>query len=370
MQNNLLLSFAEAANYAVYILIAVLMLLAMITVHEFGHYVTGKLFRFKINEFAIGFGPAIFKKTKKNGELFSVRALPLGGFCAFDGEDEATEEENSFNNKPVWQRIIVLVSGALMNYVFSVLIIMLMFGVYGGSAIKINDVAINSEYSASESLAANDVIIKAGGKNVYLVTDLMKGVENKEKGETVDMQVIRGGERISIEVTLRHGTHFENMEDLSTLCSALGTFTEKDGETYSSLYSDSVRYGFFQTIGRSFEYSFKLAGTVFSVLGELLTGKLGVSSMGGTVTTLTLTAEAVKLGGFKYLLYMASFLGVNLAVFNLLPVPALDGARVAFCLIEAIRGKPISRKAEGIIHTIGLVALLLFAVFVDLQHCF
>ena len=369
MQTNILTTFGEVAHTALYIIIALITLLVMVTVHELGHYIAGKIFKFKINEFAIGFGPAIIKRTKKNGEIFSVRALPLGGFCAFDGEDEDLKTENSFNSKPVWQRIIVLISGALMNYLFALLLIMLMFGIYGGSALQVGKVDAPT-VSAEYRLQDGDIILKAGGKNVYLVTDLMHGIENREKGDRVEFVVVRGGETITQTVELLEHTHFESVEDLFGLCSALGTKEQKADGVYSSLYSTNVHYGFFQTIGRSFEYSFKLAGTVFTVLGQLLTGKLGVSSMGGTITTLSLTAEAVSIGGFKYLLYMGSFLGVNLAVFNLLPIPALDGSRVVFGIIEAIRKKPVSRKVEGIIHTVGLILLLTFAIFVDLQHCF
>ena len=136
------------------------------------------------------------------------------------------------------------------------------------------------------------------------------------------------------------------------------------------LYSTSVRYGFFRTIGRSFEYSFKLAGSIFTVLGQLITGALGISAVGGTVTTITVAADAIKIGGIRNLLTITSFIGVNLAVFNLLPFPALDGSRVVFTAIEAVRKKPLPRRVEGLIHTVGLFLLLLFAVFVDLQRCF
>ena len=116
--------------------------------------------------------------------------------------------------------------------------------------------------------------------------------------------------------------------------------------------------------------SFKLAGTIFTVLGQLLTGKLGFSAMGGTVTTITMTATAIQTGGFWYVLYMSSFIGVNLAVFNLLPFPALDGSRAVFTTIEWIRKKPIKRKVEGIIHAVGFVLLIVIAVLADLQRCF
>lgn len=114
-----------------YVVLAIVVLLIMITVHEFGHYVAGKAFGFGIEEFAIGFGPKLYSRTRKSGEIFSVRALPIGGFCAFKGEDEDDEDPKAFNNRKPWQRIIVLVAGALMNYLLALLLIFVLFGAYG-----------------------------------------------------------------------------------------------------------------------------------------------------------------------------------------------------------------------------------------------
>lgn len=373
MVNNLLVSFSEIASYAGYILLAILILLVMITVHEFGHYIAGKIFKFGIDEFAIGFGPKLFSKKRKSGEMFSIRALPIGGFCAFRGEDEESEDPQAFNNKKPWQRIIVLISGALMNYVLAVLLIALMFGIYGQMSLMTGNVAENPDYSAEYSFQNRDVIIKAEGKNIYMLTDLMGVTENKRQGEEIKVTVLRQGKLKDISVKLRADTDYANVEDIPKLYSALGIYYEIDenGEMQNSgMYSTGVKFNFFLTLGRSFEYSFKLAGTIFTVLGQLITGALGISSLGGTVTTLTVTAEAIKIGGFRYLLNISSFIGVNLAVFNLLPFPALDGSRVVFTAIEWVRKKPLNRRVEGIIHTVGLVLLLIFAVFVDLQRCF
>ena len=126
-----LLAFSDVMKTIGSVLLAILILLAMITVHEFGHYIAGKIFKFKINEFAIGFGPALYKRTKKNGEVFSVRALPLGGYCAFEGEDEENSHPDAFNNKKPWQRIIVLFAGAFMNYLLALLLIITSFFAYG-----------------------------------------------------------------------------------------------------------------------------------------------------------------------------------------------------------------------------------------------
>ena len=373
MNGLLLASFGEALTYVLYIFIAILVLLFMITVHELGHYIAGKIFGFGIEEFSIGFGPKIYGKVKKNGEKFSVRLLPLGGFCSFKGEDKDDDDERAFNNKKPWQRIIVLISGALMNYVSALLIIALMFGIYGHSSIMTYE-TVKSPTAIESSFNDRDIIVKAEGKNVYLLTDLMQAVEGKQSGEDANFTVIRNGKTENVKITLQTDTNFQSVEDVEKLCVALGISFEKDlntGEILSTGFrTTGVRLGFFQTIGRTFEYSFKLAGTVFKVLGQLITGAIGLSSVGGTVTTISVTAEAVRSGGMWSLLNISALIGVNLALFNLLPIPALDGARVVFTTIEWIRKKPINRRLEGIIHTVGLVLIFLFAIIVDLNQCF
>ncbi len=366
-------SFGQVMEYIGYIALAILILLVMITVHEFGHYITGKFFGFGIDEFAIGFGPKLFSRKKSNGELFSVRIFPVGGFCAFRGEDEDSADPTAFNNKKWWQRIIVLISGAFMNYVLALFVIMLMFGIYGQTMLVTYKMQPTSEVGAEYCFQEKDVILSAEGKNVYLMTDLMSAIENKEKGEFVDFKVRRKGKDIDLKIQLRTSTDFANVEDVQGLYSALGIYYETDAEGQiqnGGLYATSIKFGFFETIGRSFEYSFMLAGTIFTILGQLITGALGINSLGGTITTVAVTADAIKIGGFRQILNMTSFIGVNLAVFNLLPFPALDGSRVVFTAVEGIRKKPLNRRVENIIHTIGLFALLAFAVFVDLQRCF
>ncbi len=373
MEHLLMTSFSQVMGCIGYILLAILILLVMITVHEFGHYITGKIFGFGIDEFSIGFGPKLFSRTKKDGEVFSLRLLPFGGFCAFRGEDNDSDDPTAFNNKKWWQRIIVLISGALMNYILALLVIITLFGVYGQTALVTYKTVQDPVYAVQNSFQDKDVIIKADGKNIYLTTDLMDAIGGREKGDTVQFLVRRAGEEQLINVILREDTKFNNVEDTDKMLNALGVLVEKDddGKTVSTgLYATSIKYGFFKTIGRSFEYSFRLAGSIFTILGQLLTGALGIHAIGGTVTTISVTADAIKIGGFRNFLNISSFIGVNLAVFNLLPIPALDGARVVFTAIEGIRKKPLNRRVEGIIHTVGLVLILIFAVFIDLQQCF
>ena len=440
------------------VLLAILILLAMITIHEFGHYIAGKILKFKIDEFSVGFGPALFKKKgKKSGELFAVRLLPLGGYCAFHGEDgldeeeeptplppstgggeeelplggelspQATEEgtskaegvrpetqsascppesprhpersegspqtqstkrlhytdDGSFTNMKPWKRIIVLVAGATMNYLLALLLILICFLSYGQTMLavyKMEDGGYDAEYSLQDC----DILLKAEGKDLYLTTDIAKALNGKKKGDLVELYVSRAiglkwvdvgegnlvpkcddREKMTVKIMLRDDVTVKNSEDLDPVWRALGIACQKteEGETYM-LASGLQELGFFEAVGRSFVYSFKLAGSIFKVIGELFTGKLGINTLGGPVTTVRLTSE-IATQGIRNFLEIAALIGVNLAVFNLLPIPALDGSKVVFTVIEWIRGKPISRKIEAIIHAVGFVLLIGFAILVD-----
>lgn len=400
-----LLAFADVMKSIGGVVLAIVILLVMVTVHEFGHYVAGKILNFKINEFSVGFGPAIFKKrSKKTGELFALRVVPLGGYCAFDGEDEIETTDNKkeksqeteevfedmtatvervetveraeevkpreqadeypepkgvrFNDQAPWKRIIVLVAGATMNYLLALLLIILTFATLGQPMYKIAEPREGKTMSAVYEVG--DIIESIDGEKVYMITDYMDAISGKKQGESVTVTVIRGETRVNLSVTLEQDAEFVNMSDTGALLGALGL----DG-----LYTVTVKHGFFDTIGRSFAYSWKIGGTVLRSLGELLTGKLGLDSMGGPVTTITVTAQAASSSILQFL-NISALIGVNLAVFNLLPVPALDGSKVVFCLIEWIRKKPINRNVEAIIHLVGIIALFAFAILVDILQLF
>ena len=353
-----LLSFASVMSTVGSVCLAILILLAMITVHEFGHYVAGKIFHFKINEFAIGFGPKLFSRTKKNGEVFSVRLLPLGG-------------------------IIVLFAGAFMNYLLALLLIIISFFACGQLLLMTYRVD-PADTTYTENIDINglsfhdeDVIIKCEGKNIYLTTDLMSALEGRQEGEKVQFTVSRkteGGRQVmDISVILRSDADFENLTDTNALWRCIGIqqkFAE-DGESYTWMVASAAYkgFGFFETIGRSFVYSFQIGGTIFKVLGQLFTGSLGLSAFGGPITTIRLTSEIAS-RGLQSFLEIAAYIGVNLAVFNLLPIPALDGSKIIFTVIEWIRGKPINRKVEAVIHAAGFVLLIGFAILVDLLQLF
>lgn len=375
-----LLSFAGVLKSIGGGILAVGILLVMVTIHEFGHYIAGKALNFKINEFSVGFGPALFKKrSKKTGELFALRAIPLGGYCAFDGEDEFDDEEQTepfeemqtqepqetadeypepkgerFNDQAPWKRIIVLIAGATMNYLLALLVIVCMFSFIGQPLYEVTPAREGKYLSAVYE--TGDIIESVNGEKVYLITDYIDALNGKKKGEEVEVGVIRGGERKTLLVTMEIDATFANMSDTGTLLTAMGL----DG-----LRAVTVKNGFFQTLGRSAVYSVKIGGTVLRSLGELLTGKLGLNAMGGPVTTISVTAQAASSGLLQFL-NITALIGVNLAVFNLLPIPALDGCKVIFCIIEWIRKKPVNRKVETLIHFIGIIALFGFAILVDI----
>lgn len=421
MEAILAAKFTEFLKNAGGVLAAVAILLAMVTIHEFGHYLAGKALGFKINEFSVGFGPAIYKKrSKKTGELFALRVIPLGGYCAFDGEDD-TEEESAggaapqaektekqpeeeapfgeletpaasaavpqaqaeakeraeeesypepkgerFNDQPPWKRIIVLLAGATMNYLLGVLLIFVMFLSCGRPLYRVASLPEGENAAQIQTpLRADDIIMSIEGRRLYLISDYMAAMKGKNKGDTVTAEVLRlengALKQITLQITLGAShDEFDSLNKATGVLKALGV---------TGLASVTVMEKFGVTVGDSFAYSWKEAGMVLSSLGQLVTGKISIRSMGGPITTIKVASEQAR-GGWMSFLNIASFIGVNLAVFNLLPIPALDGSKVVFCIIEWIRKKPINRKVEAAIHFIGIVFLFAFAILVDILQLF
>lgn len=407
------------------LILAVVILLAMVTIHEWGHYIAGKLLNFQINEFSVGFGPAIFKKrSKKTGELFALRIIPLGGYCAFEGEDTYDEPEEKSNEEPFtdlqaplertqneeelihpqveeftpelekdgdryvskessmeeyptpkgekfndqapWKRIIVLLAGATMNYLLALVLIIIMFTGIGRPLYSVVKEKPSSQptaiatQSAQDGLQTGDIILSVNGKNVYLITDYIDALNGKKAGTIVDVRVLTSGEEKVRKVTLQKDMNFSNMSNTTLLLTGLDIY---------GLTTSPTKQGFLESIGHSFVYSFKIGGTILRSLGELLTGKIGLQAMGGPITTIKVTSQIASSGLMSFL-NIASFIGVNLAVFNLLPIPALDGCKVIFCLVEWIRKKPVNRKIETIIHLVGILFLFGFSILIDILQFF
>ncbi len=365
---NISASFSQVASTIGYILIAVACLMFMVVVHEFGHYLAGRLLKFKIVEFGIGFGPPIFKRTsKKTGEVFSIRPFPLGGFCQFEDQDEDSSSPTSFNNQEPWKRLIVLFSGAFFNFVSALVIITLIFTFYGQLLPVVSDVYEESEISGT--LLPGDAILRVNNKqvNILLMDDLQHAMAKiKDEGT---FTVLRDGKVLKLNVKKSDvyvrdengNIQFENNSEFRPQTRTAFGFT--------SMVSP-VRLNFFNALGRSISYCFYVVYKIIWLLGQLLTGGIKLSdSAGGPITIISTMSEATRVG-FGPLAYVVGLLSANLAVMNLLPFPALDGSRMVFTTIEWIRGKPINKKIEAAIHFTGLAVLFAFAILADLIQIF
>ncbi len=417
----------------------------MILIYEFGRYTAGKLLKFKINEFSIGFGKAIFKKTKKNGEVFALRIFPLGGYCAFEGEDEDKPDNvGAFNNKKPWKRIIVVFMGAFFNFLSAIVFSAILLMTYGYTD-KVQVVNIVTPASIvqenSDWLKQGDIIHAVNGKETNFINDeyFITMVQNFKAEEDFVVSVYRNGKNVDVTI---HKSWFEldskdddvygriytiNNEEFfikqetstgfyklhntkyptgktTTIDTETGlvtlTFTENGveaKETFKLLFKDAEGnmyetnesgdltpvltnakigvatknyvYGFFEGLGKTFEFSFGWAWKILKALFQLVTGQTALADMGGTITTVKFMASASQTN-IANLLLLIPVISINLAVFNLLPIPALDGARMVFVLIEWIRKKPVNRKLEGKIHFIGLVILFGFVIVMDLLQLF
>ena len=427
----------EVFTYIGYVIVAVLALMAMIVIHELGHYTAGKLLGFKIDEFAIGFGPAIIKKrNKKTGELFTLRPFPIGGFCAFHGEDadgamldedgnqikdengNIVKDPDAFNNQKPWKRLIVLFSGAFMNFLSAIVIITIYFTAYGQLLPNVIDVHSTAVYQ--NVFQEGDVILNINGKQVNII--LQEDLDNafKDLPDNSYFWVLRGGKRVKVSASKFYYNPFDEDDFISAVngkeletpikASELDSYVAANGidatqkitlvvvkyredgkiveqssmsvqkgvveEDPDGFYSygfgftrslTHAKLPFFLAFGRAWGFSFFIVFKILASLGALITGKVGIESAGGTITTIKMMAKVSSLG-FDSFLYVVAIISANLAVMNLLPFPALDGSRMLFTLIEMIFRKPVPRKIEGIIHTVGLVLLIVLAVFFDIFH--
>lgn len=351
-----------------YIILALLVLMIMIVIHEFGHYTAGKIFKFKINEFSIGFGKALFKKTKKNGEIFAIRLIPLGGYCAFEGEDEdGNVSPDAFNNKPWWQRIIVLFCGAFFNFISAIIFSVVLLCVIGAGLSKIETVtALPSQYvDSAYTLQQGDVVKKVNGKTCTFLNGGFNGMVGAIQDDTtvitLTVQRVIDGKKQDVEVKLtKHAYDVEG-----NIVEGEGTVNDYKIGVTTSWYN----YNFGQALLKAIPFCFSIAGECLAILGKLLIGKYSLRNLGGPITTITTIASASS-QSLLNLLLLFPLIAINLAVFNLLPIPALDGARMVFVLIEAIRKKPINREVEAKIHGIGLIVLFSFVIVVDLLQLF
>ncbi len=369
-----------------YIILALVVLLFMVLLHELGHYIVGRILKFKITEFSVGFGKAIFSKVNKRGEKISLRIFPLGGYCAFYGEDDDKNDPLAFNNQKPYKRILVFLAGVTANFLTAIIfswILLCTMGYDVKQVVSVSNVPISYDVADSDyydyvnDLQSGDVILQINGNKVDFAfgstfATLVSNIQEEAK-EFYDengmpttnssledfyhatFTIRREGEIIDTQVYLFPSTY-------TNLDTQESTIYYLAGYNYSS-----YKYGFFEGLGRSFSVAFGFAWVVLKSLWLLITFQLPISDIGGPVTTIATMAQVTQTN-FANLLILIPLLSANLAVFNLLPIPSLDGAHVVFTIIEWIRKKPINRNVEANIHFYGLCVLLAFVVIVDILH--
>ena len=339
-----------------YILLAILIFGLLIIVHELGHFIAAKLLGVKVNEFSVCMGPPIVQK--KFGETtYSLRCIPIGGFCAMEGEDESSDNPRAFTSAKWWKRLIILIAGSLMNFLAGFIIIALVFSsAKGFSTPTVESVYPNSSMEEAGVLPG-DTLYSIGGQRVYLDSDFTL-LMSRLGSERTDLVVKRGGQKVTLPNVLIEKREFE-VEGEKRMLYGINLHVEE------ASFGARLRNSWYSCIDFS--------RMVWMGLSDLITGRAGLNDVGGPVTivhTMSETGKAASTAaeGVLNVLYLAAFIAVNLAVMNMLPIPALDGGRV-FCLLvttvlERILHRKIDPKYEGYIHAAGMVLLLALMAFI------
>lgn len=337
---------------AVYILIAILLFGVLIVVHEAGHFTAAKLCGVRVNEFAVGMGPAIIKR-KKGETDYSLRCIPIGGYCAMAGEDEESEDPRAFTNQPAWKRLIILVAGSLMNFLLGMLIIAILFApAQAFISPVIASFADNCPYDGP--LQVGDRFYSVDGHRIYQYYDFTDYMD--KNGPVHDIVVIRDGHRFKLDDFSMEKLLYE------------GETQKRYGFSFG--YEEATFTVKFRNVCNT---SMEFVRWVWAGLAELVSGNVSVNDISGPVGIVDMIAETGEQAestsdAFYSIFYLGAFIAINLAVMNMLPIPALDGGRVFLLIvtavIEKIIGKKLDPKYEGYIHAAGMVLLLAFMAFI------
>lgn len=341
---------------ALLIIIGILLFELIILSHEFGHFICAKRSGVLVHEFALGMGPKLFG-FQKGETYYSLRLFPIGGFCKMEGEDEESDSPRAFGNAKVWQRMIIVAAGAIMNVLLGLVLmcILVVQEPYYAST-TIESFHENSR-SQTQGLKVGDTIVSIDGYAIDTAKDFSYSLATM-KTTAPNMKVRRDGKIIDLG----------NIE--------FNTTTDSTGHTYIALdfYVVPIERSFLSVVSQTFRQTYSVVRMIWASLIGMLTGQFTMNDISGPIGAASAISEATSMGlatsfinGLNNLLFMLMVISVNLGIFNMLPVPALDGGRFFFLLIEAVRRKPIPAKYEGIVHSIGFVILILFMIIVSLN---
>lgn len=325
-------------------LVAILLFLVLIIIHEFGHFIAAKLMGVRVNEFAVGFGPRLF--LKQWGETkYAFNLIPLGGYCAMEGEDEDSADSRAFCNKKPWRRFIIVVMGALFNLLLGLIIVAVILA--PSEAFTSTVIAEFNENAVSQAsgLQVDDKIVEVDGRKIFTTYDLSYAFTNVKDGK-VDITVVRDGKA-------------------TELTDVAFKTEEENGISYMTV--DFKVYGIEKTVGSYIKQTVKTAisycAVIWRSLLDMISGKYGISAVSGPVGVTVAIADAAK-ANLESLLPIMALITINLGIFNLLPIPALDGGRLLFILIEMIFRRPVPQKYESVVHAVGFVILIAFMLLV------
>ncbi len=333
------------------IIYAILMLAFIIIVHELGHYTVGRLCDIGIEEFSVGFGKKLVQ-WKKNGILYSIRLVLLGGYVRFTGEDEDSDDPRAFNNQAVWKRFLTVLAGPAMNFVLGYLVAVIFltgFGMYTDEVLPRVDDLVPSTPAMESGLTPGDVIVSVDGEAITYDQagyDRMKEImATHTQGEPLALVVKRGGNEVAIETGLYRD--------------------EESGDWKMGIYMTQARakMGFFDAVRYGGTLMVTLTREMLVSLKNLVFHGEGLNEVTGTVGIVSEVSRTVS-QGFDMVLYWILIISTNLGIVNLLPLPALDGGRLVFLIVEGIRRKPVPRDKEGLVHLVGLA--MFFVLFIVL----
>ena len=346
------------------ILFAILLFSFLIFIHEFGHFIAAKLSGVQVNEFSMFMGPAIYKK--QHGEtLYSVRCIPIGGYCAMEGEDEDTDNPRSFQKAVWWKRLIILVAGAALNFLVGVMIMVIVF-LPAKQFITpvVSSFEPWSTVQGEEGLRVGDRFLEVDGEKIYTQSNVSMML-SLNPGDVHDLVVERNGEKVVLDdfEMLRH--EVENEDGTKSLLYGF-SFSLED-----ATFGGKLRYAWLNSLDT--------VRTVRLSLQMLLSGQAGLKDMSGPVGIVQIMSDtaqqsATAFDAFMNMLYFGGFIAINLAVMNLLPIPALDGGRVVGLLlttaVEKITKKKIDPKYEGYLHGAGMILLLVLMAVIMFKDIF
>lgn len=350
------------------IIIAIIVFGLIVTVHEFGHFICAKLSGIKVLEFSVGMGPKLLQKQK--GETkYSLRLLPIGGYCAMEGEDATNSDPRSFRNAKLWKRMLVLVAGPLMNFILGFIACLVLALLYEGIPTaqvggfiqgKTEDGAVVTiSHSDQTGLQVGDELKKVGDISIFSFMDLPYALELGDD-DYFDVVVKRDGKRITLKDVCFLNDYRAN--------------SAQNSERRTDFYVARVPNTAGSVLGLAPKLSFSMGHVVILSLKQLLTGKAESEQVSGPVGAISEINESTKAaettGDLVFqVAFIMALISINVGVFNLLPIPGLDGGRLLFCLIELVRRKPVKPEHEGYVHLAGMVLLfgiMIFATYNDI----